>query len=140
MVFDVQVWQEQLSHGLEGWKDRWEQAQSAGGPSLYAFLSAVALWPVVEAARQGNWAALTALGSVAAGIGGNLLANQIQFWKDETDAARQLSQEARENQDVRAALDAVMEQLGVMDQARASLDEAGQHPSTPPESGFRYAR
>ena len=85
------------------WRDRWQQARSVGVSSLYAFLSAMALWPVVEAARQGEWAALAALGSVAAGVAGNLLANQIQSWKDEADAARQLAQGVEENAEIRAA-------------------------------------
>jgi len=124
MAFDVQVWRERLASGMQGWKGRWEQAQSTGVSSLYAFLSAMALWPVVEAAHQGEWAALTALGGVAAGVGGNLLANQIQSWKDEVDAARQLAQAAQEDDDVRAALDAVLGQLEVVAHAQAGLDES----------------
>jgi len=125
MAFDVGVWRERLSHRVEGWRDRWEEARSAGVPSLYAFLSAMALWPVVEAARGGEWAALTTLGSVAAGVGGNLLANQVQSWKDERGAALWLAQAAEESEEIRAALDAVLERLEVVAQARAGLDEAG---------------
>jgi hypothetical protein len=109
---------------MDGWKARWEQARSAGVSSLYGFLSAMALWPVVEAVRQGELAALWALGSVAAGVGGNLLANQIQSWKDEPDAALQLARAAEENEEVRAALDGVLERLEVVSQAQAGLDEA----------------
>ncbi len=126
MAFDVQIWRKRLSSRMEGWKGRWEQARSAGVPSLYAFLSAMALWPVVEAARQGEWAALAELGGVAAGVGGNLLANQIQSWKDEADAARQLDQAAQENEEIRAALDAVLEHLHVVAQAQAGLDDVDQ--------------
>jgi len=124
MAYDVQVWRERLSHRMEGWKGRWEKARSAGVPSLYGFLSAMALWPVVEAAQQGEWAALATLGGVAADVGGNLLANQIQSWKDEADAARELTQAAEENEEIRSALDAVLERLEVVAQAQASLDEA----------------
>jgi len=124
MAFDVQSWQERVSRRLEGWKPRWEQARAAGVTSLYAFLSAMALWPVIEAARQGEWAALMALGSVAAGVGGNLLADQIQSWKDETDAARKLTQAAEESGEVRAALDAVLKRLEVVTLARSGLDES----------------
>ncbi|GAB4537725.1 MAG: hypothetical protein Kow0063_24870 [Anaerolineae bacterium] len=94
MAFDVQRWKDQVSRRLEGWKPRWEQAWAAGVTSLYAFLSAMALWPVVEATRQGELAALLALGSVTAGMGGNLLASQIQAWKDETDKASALEEYA----------------------------------------------
>ncbi|MCP4543643.1 MAG: SUMF1/EgtB/PvdO family nonheme iron enzyme [Chloroflexi bacterium] len=123
MAFDIQIWQERVAQRTAGWKKRWDKAQAAGVTSLYAFLSAMTLWPVVEAARQGEWAALTLFGGVAAGIGGNLLANQIQSWKDETDAARQLAQAVEENDEVRAALDTVLEKLQVMDQVQSELSE-----------------
>jgi hypothetical protein len=55
----------------------------AGAKSVYAFLSAASLWPVIEAARGGEWAALAALRGVSAGLGSNLLANRIQSWRDE---------------------------------------------------------
>ena len=122
MTFDIQTWREGVAEQAEGWKARWEQARSAGVTSLYAFLSVMALWPVVEAAQQGDWAALAALGSVAAGVGGNLLANQIQAWKDEAEAARALAETVEENDDVRRALDAVLAELTVLAQAEMTLD------------------
>jgi len=124
MAFDIQIWRERIAQRMDGWETRWEQSRAAGVSSLYAFLSAMALWPVVEAVRQGDLAAVLALGSVAAGVGGNLLANQIQSWKDEADAARRLAQTARENQKIRAALDAVLERLEVVAQAQTGLSES----------------
>jgi formylglycine-generating enzyme required for sulfatase activity len=124
MAFDVQVWRERVAQRTMGWKDRWEQAQAAGVTSLYAFLSAMALWPVVEAYQQGDLAAILALGGVVAGVGGNLLANQIQSWKDETDAARTLARAAMENEDIRSAIDAVLEHLQVIPQAQSALSES----------------
>jgi hypothetical protein len=81
------------------------------------------LWPVVEAAGKGEWAALAVLGNIAGGVGGNLLADQLQLWKDETDAARQLTQAIADDEEIRAALDAVLERLEIATQAQASLDE-----------------
>jgi len=123
MGFDIQIWRDQLSCQMESWKDRWEQARSIGISSLYAFLSAMALWPVVEAVRQGDLAALVALGGVVAGKGSNLLANQIQSWKDEMHAAQQLALAVEDNKEIRAALDAVLERLEVMTQTGAALDK-----------------
>ncbi|HHH42155.1 MAG TPA: hypothetical protein ENK56_09160, partial [Chloroflexi bacterium] len=124
MAFDLRTWREEVAQRLEGWRTRWEQARAAGVTSLYAFLSAMALWPVVEAVRQGEWAALMALGGVVAGVGSNLLANQIQSWKDETDAARKLAQAAEESAPLREELDAVLKQLEVVALARDRLDES----------------
>lgn len=124
MAFDIQTRRERVAQRTEGWKKRWEQAQSAGVSSLYAFLSAMAIWPVVEALRQGDLGALTALGGVAAGVGSNLLANWMQSWKDETDAAQQLTKATEEDSSIRAASDSVLDRLEVLSLAQAGLDEA----------------
>jgi len=122
MAFDLNVWQEKLKQRLSGWKARWIHLRNAGMDRLYPFLAAAALWPVVEAVQQGEWAALAALGGVTAGLGSNLLANAIQNWKDEADAARQLAGGAGQDADLRAELDAVLTKLDVLAQARADLE------------------
>ena len=100
------------------------QFQEAGPNLLYGFLSAMALWPVAEAVQAGELAALVALGSMAGGVGANLIANQVQQWKDETDAAEQLSQAAQADPAVREALDALLSQWDVIGQAQAGLSDA----------------
>jgi hypothetical protein len=98
--------------------------QQYGAHSVYAFLSAATLWPVVETARGGEWSALAALGGVLAGVGGKLLANRIQQWKDEADATRQIASAMNREPDLRAELDAVLEKLQTFTQAREALPEA----------------
>ncbi|MEW5869481.1 MAG: SUMF1/EgtB/PvdO family nonheme iron enzyme [Chloroflexota bacterium] len=121
MGFDLDTWKAQLAQRLPGWRAR---MQRAGVDSVYAFISAAALWPVVEAARGGEWAALAELGKVAAAVGTNLLANQIQNWKDESDAARQLQEAASQQPDLRNELDAVLQKLEAISLAGARLSEA----------------
>ena len=122
MPFDLTIWKEKFAARLPSWKARMQQA---GVNSTYAFLSAAALWPVVEAARSGEWAAAPAtLGAVLAGLGSNLLANQIQGWKDEADAARRLEQAAAEDASLRTELDAVLEKLEALPLAGQALGEA----------------
>lgn len=122
MAFDIQIWREHVAQRTVGWKNRWEKARSTGVSSLYAFLSAMTLWPVVEAAQKGDWAALAALGSVAAGIGGDLLADQIRSWKNETDAAKKVAEIAEGKDKIREALDAILEDFDVFSQAGADLE------------------
>jgi hypothetical protein len=117
MAFDLDTWKEQVGERLQGWRPR---MQRAGVNSAYAFLSAAALWPVVEAARAGDWAALSALGGVLAGVGGNLLANRIQDWKDEADAAQDL-QQALPEEGLLVELDAVLAKMEALEQARGAL-------------------
>ncbi|ETX02515.1 MAG: hypothetical protein ETSY2_35405 [Candidatus Entotheonella gemina] len=73
---------------LPQWRQRMQQA---GVTSVYSFVSAMALWPVAEAAKNGEWAAAAALGSVLASVGGSVLAGRLQNWKDESDGAQQLA-------------------------------------------------
>ena len=120
MAFDLTIWKEKAQQRLQDWKPR---MQRAGVDSVYAFLSAAALWPVAEALQHGDLAGLTALGSVAAGVGSNLLANQIQNWKDEKDAARQLTDAVDENEEIRAALDMVLDELDAFTLAGQALSE-----------------
>jgi hypothetical protein len=114
MAFDLNIWKAEVSRRMKGWKPR---MQRAGVNSVYAFLSAAALWPMIEAARSGEWVALAVLGNVLAGVGSNLLANRIQGWKDEADAAHQLATDAAEDPALRAELDAILEKLEALPQA-----------------------
>ncbi len=121
MAFDLTIWKERLAARLPGWKARLGEA---GVNSIYAFLSAAALWPVVEAYQRGDIAALMTLGGILSGIGNNLLANQIQSWKDETDAARQLARTLPGDPTLRAELDAVLEKLDMLTAAEQALSDA----------------
>lgn len=118
MPFDLAQWKTQLAQNLRDWKPRMTRA---GVKSAYAFISAAALYPVAQAAQQGDWAALAALGGVTAGVGTNLLANQIQKWRDEKDAAAQLETETQTNAELRRELDAVLEKLDAFAIAQNAL-------------------
>ncbi len=121
MPFDLTTWKANFKHRLPGWKKR---VQQTGVNSVYYTVSAAALWPVVEAARTGDWGAVAALGGVLAGLGSNLLANQMQSWKDETDAAVKLAEAGSTQPALRAELDAVLQKLDALSEAGQSLAEA----------------
>ena len=122
MPFDLAHWKQKLGARLPGWKER---MQHLGIKSTYAFLSSAALWPVVEAARQGDWAAVGTLASLTAtNLGTNLLANQLQSWKDEADVAARLEQAAAQDEALRAEIDAVLDKLEVLPLAEQSLGAA----------------
>ena len=118
MSFDLTTWKASLATRLRGWLPRMQQA---GVTSVYAFVSAASLWPVVEAAQHGEWAAAAALGTVTAGVGTNLLANKLQGWKDEATAARALEAAAERDTNLRAELDAVLQKLDALAEARDAL-------------------
>ena len=91
--------------------------------AVYSALCGLSLWPLVEAAR-------VALGDVAGGVGGNLLAEQVQRWADrgrgkDADAAHAVAwvaERAPEDADLRKALDAILERLEALPEARSALE------------------
>lgn len=118
MAFDLNFWKQQLREKLKGWKPRMQQA---GATSVYAFLSAASLIPVLEAARNGEFAAFAALGALVGNVGTNLLANMIQVWKDESDAARKLEAELQQNESLHQELDLILEKLETLPVAGEDL-------------------
>jgi len=123
MAFDLNVWKEKVRERLRDWRPRMEQA---GVSSVYAFLSAASLWPVIQAYQGGDLAAVFALANVLGNVGTNLLANRIQAWKDKSDeagVARQIAVEVAGDPDLRAELDAVLESLETLPLAGQGLSD-----------------
>lgn len=126
MAFDLKTWQHSLKTRLKGWK---QTMQDSGVYSVYGFLATWTVWPVVQAYAQGDLAAIAALGNVLSGVGGGLLANRINTWKDkadETELAKQIAQEAESDPKLRAELDALLEKLDSLSLAREALPKADQ--------------
>ena len=122
MAFDLEHWKTQVYIRYQKLKDGLNRESAA---QLYAFLSVTALWPVLEAAQRGDWSAAVTLASLtAAGLGTNLLANQIQGWKDQTSAIQQINEAARQDPALRAELDLVLEKVEAISLAEKSLNEA----------------
>lgn len=126
MAFDMDAWKAKVQERLQGWKGRMQQV---GVPSLYGFLTALTLWPLVEAAQGGQLTpVLLALGGLAGGIGAELVADQVVRWKDgaagldEADVAVWVAEQAGSNKAIRDALDAVLQRLETVPQARLGLE------------------
>jgi hypothetical protein len=134
MPFLPDTWKAKVTERLWKWRLRVEQARPA---AVYSALSAAALWPLVQAAQStGMLPVALALGNVVAGVGGNLIAEQIQRWHDqahlpsEADVATWVATHITTNADLHQALDTILEHLQVISQARDR--DAGQR-------GWRYA-
>lgn len=127
MAFTLDTWRRQLQTRLEGW---WSRVERAGATSVYAGLSAATLWPLVDASRKGELVPVAlALGAVTSGVGANLIAGQIQRWKDakrvgEPDLAAWIEERVARDANLRAALDEVLEKLEAIATAQAKLGES----------------
>lgn len=121
MALNMDSWKTAFTRRLIDWRQRMQQG---GITSVYAFVSAMALWPVAAAVHGGDLGAVAALGGVLAGVGSNLIANRLQGWQDETDAARQLTAQVATAPALRAELDAVIDKLDAIAHARQALPDA----------------
>ena len=130
MPFTLETWKAQVYERLWDWRLRLEQARPV---SIYSTLSAMALWPLVQAAQsEGMLPMAMTLGNVAAGVGGNLIAEQVQRWRDhaaeashdEATIAAWVKEHLATQADLRLALDTILERLETVPQAQATLDEA----------------
>ena len=134
MPFDLAEWTDQVRERLHTWAQAPRQAVSdAGAQTLFGFLATMTLFPLAEALAKGDSLGVgLTLGSIAAGVGGNLLAGEIQRWKDRADQGRLDEREVAP--DVEAALatsrelrevaDAILDELDVVHQAHQALSEA----------------
>ena len=134
MVFDLEAWKRAASDRLRrigAWLNR--RRREDAPYVVYGAVCGATIWPLIEAAQQGQLLpAVMALGGVAGGIGGSLIAEQIQRWKDrddkvsEEEVAQWVAAQA-DNPDLRAALDAILEKLDAIPQAQAALSGDDRH-------------
>lgn len=89
MSFDLDDWKKQIEIELENWVPR---MKDAGVESVYAFLSASALWPLVKRAKEGDITTYVTLGDIAGATGANLIVNQIQNWTGPNFIAKYLEE------------------------------------------------
>ena len=107
---DLQSWKEAITNRL---RDSAHFLKERSPGTLYGMLAASSLLPVISAYNGGDPSSLIALGSVVGSVGGNLLANQLQGWKDRSEAelAADLDQLAAANPVGQETLDAILTQL-----------------------------
>jgi hypothetical protein len=134
MAFTPQEWQNQAKTKLRQ-AGRWIKRRTTEEVpfALYGMLCSLSLWPLVEAAQAGQFLPVVmALGSVAGGVGGNLLAEQIQRWTDQADAVDEravagwVAGHASTNPELREALDTLLEKTDAISEAQVALEAADQ--------------
>lgn len=107
----LQRWAAQPRHALK----------RAGANALYFGMAGAALYPIAEAVGRGDLATLGLLYSLGVNVGVDLIANAVQDWADEEDAARKLAASAAEHQDLIVALDAVLQKVEAVETVQAGL-------------------
>lgn len=133
MNFNINEWRQQAIDNLNQLKQQW---LVTGDPSYIAYgtIAGMSLWPLVEAAMQkGQWeAVLIALYGVASGVGGNLIAEQLQRWRDRSETGEKVteshivdwsSQKGLQDADLHQAIDDVVAELDSLIHLQYGLPE-----------------
>ena len=84
MTFSLDIWRVGLKGRLDdvgAWlRQQWREDVPQ---AVYAALTGLTLLPLVDACQSGEmWPVMMTLGSIVSGVGGNLLAEQLQRWHD----------------------------------------------------------
>ena len=124
MDFNLQIWKEKLKDQFQNFK---YQMQQAGITSVYYFISASALWPLLAEVNANNLSALAPLFTILAPLGSNLIANQVQRLKDyadKKDVAVCLEQAIAHEPALQKELDVILDELDALRTAQAMVKES----------------
>ncbi len=125
MLLSFDEWKTKLQSRWQAWTaDPRAMLNALGANSLYLGLAGTALYPIAEAVARGDLAALGLLYTLGANVGVNLIANSIQHWKNESDAACQLVATVPEHPELVTALDAILQKLDAIAQVQSGLSPA----------------
>ncbi|RLC74264.1 MAG: hypothetical protein DRI81_14120, partial [Chloroflexi bacterium] len=120
MPFNLQHWQQKAR---AWWTERAPSLKTSPIDSAYALLAASAWLPFLAAYANDPGPATTALVTVTAGLGSNLVANLVQGIYDRARGGQQVTSQAQENPQTRAELDAILQATRVLEAAQEALGE-----------------
>jgi hypothetical protein len=125
MIFNKTTWKERAEYRLEQFK---ELVNKAGTP-VYATVVSLTLMPLIEIAMSSGIAAITLpLMTLISGLGTNLLAAEIERWKDsneqisETDIIQWVEDTAANNSQLRNEIDEIMINLDAIPTVQKNLN------------------
>ena len=121
MSFDINTWKYQIAKKIPELKVR---LKSSGVNTLYYFLAATSLVPIIQAVQSGDAAALTTLSGILAGaVSTNIISNVVQKLKDKSDTeiAQVLQEQVSIAPGLKAEIDVVLEKLDTLNQVSLSL-------------------
>lgn len=131
MIFSDQTWRERASIKLADFQ-HWLKKGDASYIT-YSTIAGLTIWPLVEAAvKTGQWqTVLITFYSVVSGVGANLMAEQLQRWRDqaqknepisENDVIAWIGQNAANRTEARQAIDAIITHFEAIPQLRRATD------------------
>lgn len=137
MSFSEQTWRTRASANLVNFQ-QWLKKGDA--PYIvYSTVAGLTIWPLIEAVvKTGQWeTGLVALYSVAGGMGANLVAEQLQRWRDqaqkketvmEADVVDWIAREVPNQTELRQAVDAIITHFEAIPQLHKEMNGADWQP------------
>jgi hypothetical protein len=119
MAFNLESWRSDVR---AWWVDHASDLKTSSIDSAYAMLASSAWLPLLDAYARDPGTATTALVSLTAGIGSNLVANIVQNAYERAQAGQQVRDQAQDDAQSHAELDAVLQSTRALD---AALDALG---------------
>jgi len=118
-------WKGQVQERLGAWGRTFEAGTAQ---FIYGSVAGMTLWPVVKAAQAGQnpFEIGGALATVAGAVGGNLIANLLQTWRDSALTEARFVEDVGhriEDEAFREAVDKVVQQLDVLTAAQAEMSQ-----------------
>jgi len=135
MTFSRETWQTAAHQKLQETSQWLTRHRQGNMPFLiYGTVAGLTLWPLVETAvRTGSVASVIGtIYAVTAGIGTNLVANQIEAWKNqaqpptETEVSQWVVDQAPANPDLGKTIDDILQALQALTTAQEALPAAYQ--------------
>jgi formylglycine-generating enzyme required for sulfatase activity len=121
---DLDAWKHQVTERLQHFAAHArDEVEGEGPPLVYGLLAGVALWPIARAVRQEGLAAVFELQRLHDDASVDSIVNQLPSWENEADAAAKLARAANDDIEVRTALDAILNRLGVLSILLSFLSE-----------------
>jgi formylglycine-generating enzyme required for sulfatase activity len=112
---DLDAWKLRVTQRLQHFAAHArDEAREEGLPLVYGILAGTALWPIAQAVKEEGISAVFELQKLHDAAGVKSIVNQLPSWEDEADAAAKLARTAEDDADVCAALDAILNRLGVL--------------------------
>lgn len=112
---DLQSWKDRVYDRLWGLRLRME---TLGAKTATGALSALAFWPMIEAAQKGDFQALIAFGKLTADLGTDVLGQKLQEWQQratgESETTALIETESAADPALTAAFASLLDKLDVL--------------------------
>jgi len=120
MPFDRELWRSRVR---DWWTEHTSDLKAASIESAYALLAASAWLPFLASYADDPGPAIATLAGITSGVGTNLISEVVQRTYDRARGGDQVADQARQDPQTRAELDAILQATQAMEAAQEALGD-----------------